>query len=1023
MTPQGTSPLFVGRDAELGLLRDHARAARSEGSAMLLLGGDAGVGKSRLLAEFTTRAGGTRTLAGGCLELGVEGLPFAPFVAVLRQLLHESGHAAFDALASDGEQELARLLPELGRTPVERREARGRLFEQVLRLLQETAEPDGLTIVIEDLHWADSATRDLLVFLVRNLDRPGVQLLVSYRADDLHRGHQLRRLLPELQRLPSVTHLDLAPLNRADTARQAAAIRGTELDGDEADALYERSAGNPLFVESLAAHADLMGSWVPDRPRELLLSTLDRLGDAERLLLRMAAVGAVSSDHIDHTLLAEVAALSEAGLDTALTAIVDANVLRVHGNGYRFRHSLLREAVHQDLLPGQHARLHLRFAEAMDARPELVPADRIAAEQAHHFHAAHELPRALSAAWWAAVRAKEALAYAEELRMLERVIELWDRVPDAAERVEGRSLARVLKRTAGAAFDSGADERAKDLCDAALTELAEHPVVPEGDDPGTAPQPTTGTSRARAHGTQVQRALLLRLRGRVRIQLADNDGIDDLWAALDVHPPDDWGYGFHLAIIARELMMRGGRVPVGRLPPHVFSHELVGRTDDGTLTSTDLVRAALGRAAAAGDHCAEADALITLGSLDGNVDRFDEAMANFAKGIAIAKEAHEPALELRGICNQSSCMHEAGRLADALALTDAALRRAGETSLQHTMGAFVSLNRAEIYYELGELAHAHENVLQGLHWARSPVVRSFLRIVQGRIALAHGDLVTAKSVTDRIRRHGTLGFSHLQHSHSAATLAIDVHIANGEPAKATAVARTVDASVDVDVDVDLSVSYYWPLLVTMSRALVAHRAADGPEAATELHQAIRKLVTRMPAYGSVQRARRSTVHALLAEVEGAAPVAVRAAWKTAVSGWDGSEYPLCIAEARLAAAAAASAAGDRAAAGPWLREAARAAKESGAEPLALRVADLARRTGLPLDTETESAPPVAPAGLTPRETEVLRLLALGRTNAEIAVELFISAKTASVHVSNILGKLALPNRGAAAARARELGMA
>ncbi|PSK90523.1 regulatory LuxR family protein [Murinocardiopsis flavida] len=1019
MTPQGTSPLFVGRDAELGVLLDHARAARTEGSAMLLLSGDAGVGKSRLLAEYAARTGNTRVLAGGCLELGVEGLPFAPFVAVLRQLLRESGRDLFDALAADGEQELARLLPELGQAPGDRYEARGRLFEQVLRALQETAEPDGLTVIIEDLHWADSATRDLLVFLVRNLDTPGVQLLVSYRADDIHRGHQLRRLLPELERLPTVAQLELTPLSREDAALQAAAIRGAELHPDEVDALYGRSAGNPLFVESLAAHTQLIGSLVPDRPRELLLSSLERLGDTERSIVKAAAVGAVSSDHIEHEMLAHVIDLPDHELDAALLAIVDSNVLRVEGTGYRFRHSLLREAVHQDLLPGQHARLHLRYAEALDTRPELVPADRIASEQAHHFHAAHELPRALSAAWWAAVRAGEALAFAEELRMAERVIELWDRVPDSARRVEGVSLAEVLYRAAGAAHDSGDPARAKELCDAGLAEFP----ADTAETAGTAGEPSPSPADGSAHDDAVLRALHLRLRGRSRIQLADDDGIDDYWAALDVHPIDNWRYGFLLAIIARELMMRGGTVPAGKLSPQALGDDpantAAAPADERAITVADLARAALRHAAASGDRCAEADAHITLGTLYGNDGRFDAAVAAFGEGVDIARAAHEPALELRGISNKSAFLREIGRLDEAVDAADLGLARAHQSNLHRTMSTFVMLNKAEALRDRGELAAARDAVANGLSWAKPPLWRSFMHVVDGTIALAQGDLATAETVLGHIRHLGTLRFAHLQHAICSATFAIDAHRVFGDTASAIDIARSVS---DASFEAGSALSYGWPLLQSAAQALHAHRAAEGFDAAADLHDRISALVDRIPVHCAVQGAWRSSVRATLLNAEAAPADDAHAAWGAAVQEWAATGLSLQRADAQLGAAAAAAAAGDRHSAAPLLRAAAHAAKESGAEPLERRVTDLARRTGIALDATPASAPPGPPAGLTPRETEVLRLLSRGRTNAEIAGELFISAKTASVHVSNILGKLGLANRGAAAAHARELGL-
>ncbi|WP_141923638.1 AAA family ATPase [Haloactinospora alba] len=196
--PAANSAL-IGREAELQSLLSHARTGSG---ATLLLGGDAGVGKSRLLTEFTTRTPAGSVVTGGCLELGSDGVPFAPFLAVLRQLLREHGRAPFETVSRGGEHELARLLPELGPVPDTHREGRGVLFEQVLRLLTAASAPDGLTVVLEDLHWADSATQDLLVFLVRNLDASPVQLVATYRSDELHRDRALRRCWPSWSGTP-----------------------------------------------------------------------------------------------------------------------------------------------------------------------------------------------------------------------------------------------------------------------------------------------------------------------------------------------------------------------------------------------------------------------------------------------------------------------------------------------------------------------------------------------------------------------------------------------------------------------------------------------------------------------------------------------------------------------------------------------------------------------------------------------------------------------------------------------------
>ena len=189
------SPTLVGRSDQLTALDDALAAAGAGRPSAVLIGGEAGIGKSRLVSEFAGRAirAGTRVLAGGCLELGADGLPFAPFTSVLRDLVRDLGVDGVARLLPGGAtRELARLLPEFGEPggPDDAGEARARLFEQMLILLEQLSERGQVALVIEDAHWADQSTRDLLSFLIRNqpiLDR--LLIVVTYRSDELHRDH------------------------------------------------------------------------------------------------------------------------------------------------------------------------------------------------------------------------------------------------------------------------------------------------------------------------------------------------------------------------------------------------------------------------------------------------------------------------------------------------------------------------------------------------------------------------------------------------------------------------------------------------------------------------------------------------------------------------------------------------------------------------------------------------------------------------------------------------------------------
>ena len=187
----------------------------------------------------------------------------------------------------------------------------------------------------------------------------------------------------------------------------------------------------------------------------------------EVLRIASAASGATS-----HTLLARVTGRTEDELTAAIRPAVTGNVLVTTTDGYAFRHALIREAVHEDLLPGEHSQVHTKFALAIDADPALVGDGRADMEKAHHWYSAHNTTWALISAWQASVQASRSVAHAERLVLLARVLELWDQVPDAAERI-GADHVRVLEESAVAARDAGEHKRGLAFTESALAQLDE----------------------------------------------------------------------------------------------------------------------------------------------------------------------------------------------------------------------------------------------------------------------------------------------------------------------------------------------------------------------------------------------------------------------------------------------------------------------------------------------------------------------------------------------------------------------
>jgi len=375
VTNRVLSPVFAGRQAELALLARAVAAAADGAPGTVVISAEAGGGKSRLVSEFAaTLPERTLVLAGGCVELSAAGLPYAPFTAALRQLVRARGAGQVAALLPGQEAgELAALLPEFGAPPagVDPETARARLFELLLSLIEALAEQQPVVLVVEDLHWADRGTGDLLSFLVRNLRDVPVLLVVTFRSGELYRNDLLRPLLAGLSRMDGVSRLDLGRLSRDQVAAQLAGILGRPPGPALADAVYQRGGGIPLFTEALVNSDGTVSSGLPWSLRDLLLAAVKDLPEETQQVLRIAAVG---GERVRHTLLTAVTGRDDATLTAAVRPAVTGNVIVGDADGYAFRHQLIREAVLEDLLPGERAQAHAGFAKALEAAPSSLSA-------------------------------------------------------------------------------------------------------------------------------------------------------------------------------------------------------------------------------------------------------------------------------------------------------------------------------------------------------------------------------------------------------------------------------------------------------------------------------------------------------------------------------------------------------------------------------------------------------------------------------------------------------------------------
>jgi ATP/maltotriose-dependent transcriptional regulator MalT len=759
-------------------------------------------------------------------------------------------------------------------------------------------------------------------------------------------------------------------------------ILGTAPDRQLLALVTDRSEGNPFLVEEItaAARSGEPLSEVPESLRDMLLSRIDALSDPAQQLLRAASAAGRS---VTDRLLAGVAALDEAVLMTALREVVDRQFLVVDdtGTGYAYRHALLRHAVYDDLLPGERLRLHSLYAERLSAEPGLVGEGASpAAALALHWYAALDLPRALSASIEAGLQDAAAYAPAEAQRHFERALEVWPRVEDAAQRT-GTDEVGVLRLAGEAALHAGSLARALALVDRAVE------LVGRDDADERLPE------------LLEQRALVLRTLGR------DTEAIsvvDRALRALGTEEPSN----IRAALLtgrARSLM-------------HVNDLEAA------RVTAQSAVDAA--RRVDAGEL--EADALITLGTAEAYVGDLDRALEALRAGLERAEELGFAETAMRGYINQSDVLESAGRHAAAVEAAERGIALATRVGLSRTYGAYLTGNLVESLFRLGRWAdadragaEAQAGALEG-QFGAAPVLK------RAEIAVGAGRYADAAELAREARR--LIGdVSGDQFLKPLAYVEAEMARARGN----LSAARETTAAALTGSGTHRG-RYAWPLvwLGVRSEADAATRARDlrVPLPADVLTRAaeLRTIAGELPVETSSAMVYRALVDAEGTRLDGGPGLTV---WRAAADACRQGGEPYLLSYALLRVAAEALPAGERELGAEALREAADLAGWIGAEPLADEAAALARRgrmtlDGAPVDSTPVAEPsdPLAHFGLTSREREVLGLIAAGLSNGQIAKELFISPKTASVHVSRILAKLAVSGRIEAAAVVHRLGL-
>lgn len=994
--PRVSSPVFVGRATDLTRLDQALELAAAGRPGTRLITGEAGIGKSRLVEEFLgrARAGDALILEGDCLPLGETGLAYAPFVAALRPLVRSLDADRLDRLIGPGRAELAHLLPDLGPPPARAKRppdaslsattARARLFEIMFGVLHRLAEERPLVLVLEDLHWADASTRDLLRFLVRNARTEPILVVATYRSDELHRRHPLRPLLTELQRLESVEVIELTAFGADELAAQLAGIRGSPVEPDLVATVLARSGGNPFFAEELLA-AGAAGLVLPRSLRDTLEDRVRQMSEDAQRVVRVASVAGA---RVDHGVLAAVADLPADRLADGLRELIEHHLLVPTSPdqepGYAFRHALVQEVVYGELLPSERTQLHAAYATAIarGAEPAEVSGSATAAQVAHHWLLAHDLEQAFPAALAAARAAAAGFAFAEAQGLLERALELWPKVGREAL-PEGLDRIGIIEEAAEAAAQAGDARRSIDLVRAALDEL----------------DPRDNPTRS----------------GVLQHRLA--------WY---LNEAGDWQAGVVAMERAVELIPIDPPTPERARVLADLAHSLMVRGRYGD--SLALGEAALAISRAVNAQVAAARALSVIG--------LDLACrSDFERAIPVLRESHESAVGLGDplaifltAVGLGWALDEAARHAEALDLAQVTRERIRHLGADARFGGQLASKAARALHDLGrwdEAATLIDETISGgttryaTRWLLSNRIR--LHIARGQLDLARADLETYEGLGERV-----IGPDPDLVNLRRAELAIMA----GEPASARQLIReTIDQLAEPDLDSDARL-----LLLTGLRAEAeaadAARATGGKEPLAAAIGSARELADRLEAHlqrvtglaarpASVIPADRALAAALVARTTGSTDPAL---WEAAVAARRDLGRPHELAVVLADAAATFLDARRRKEAESAITEAHAIAVTLGAAPLRTRLESLARRARIRLEGVESIDDAADRLGLTRREREVLALVADGRSNRQIGERLYMAESTAGVHVSNILAKLGVTRRSEAAAVAHRMGL-
>jgi DNA-binding CsgD family transcriptional regulator len=1017
MSGRLVSPTFVGRGEALAAAAAMLQRIEAARPSALLVAGEAGIGKTRFceaVAELAASSGAV-VLRGGCVHLGSGELPYAPIGEALRGLARRLDPQALAGFVADDGPVLSRITPALG--PREARAfdvgpteaARGHLMEALLGLLGRLSREAPVLFVIEDLHWADSASLDSISFLLRSLRDERVGLLLTFRSDELHRRHPLRPWLGEIERLGTVERLELGPLEPAETGELIAAIRGEAPPGEIVNRIQHRSDGNPFYIEELLAVEDLRSTRSAISPslQDILLSRIGSVSDEAQSILGVAAVAGRT---VDAALLSQVSALVPEAFGAGLAACVERRLLVVHsdvGDRLAFRHALIAEVVYDGLLPDERIRLHRAIAEVLTARIATPRPQEPGswAEVAGHWDAARDEARAFDAALRAADEAEHAFAWAAALAQYRRAIAGWELVTDANAIAEFDRI-ELLSRAASAAHLGGSGNLATSLLREAIAEADRRSDAARGS----------------------------LLRGQLGLNLwfdgYPTEARTTYREALAMVPPDPPTVerAWILARLAQVLMLEGS-----------------------DRESRGVAEEAIAMAREVRDRRIETHALNTLACDLADLGRCALGAETMERALAIAVEVGDPRDIGRAYINATEVLAICGRDARALELAHEGMARVTAMGIGEVDAVLIGPHAAVVNYECGRWPEAAQLLAQAHVEVPDPDVdvsslAKWVEILATTVELdvGTGDWDTAgrklswvgEQLRDRFE-------SEFQYTGPYACARAELALWQNRPRDALGAIEEVLPRLERTDDA----RWRMRLLRLGLRACadLAGIARDRRDAAASVDVVEKASALRTRCASAVEAiagmdgglaielaAEEATVAAEETRLRGSGDAA---AWQAAAARWEARSRPYHRAYTRLRESEARLASGDRANATAALGEAAQIATGLGARPLLDEVEALARRARIALDRQPVAAPRqpepgrddraaavATELGLTPREREVLELLAQGLTNRQIADALYISVNTAGIHVSRILGKLGAASRTEAASKAYRLGL-